>query len=143
MHKPPEYAQIVENCFSNMREIKFRAWDEKDHLMIYPDPFSSSGRWMTWEGNVYRDGKLLDWVMLQYTGLKDKNGKEIYEGDIVRIMYHYDSYGRNETNELRNYQVKWWDKQGSWMMEGAKETFSGATESEVIGNIYENPDLII
>ena len=68
-----------------MNEIKFRAWDKKNKQMIYDNPFSSKNTNMTWTGVVYDNGKVLNYEMLQYTGVEDKNKKEVYEGDIVEF----------------------------------------------------------
>ena len=81
-----------------------------------------------------------DWVVQQWTGLTDKNGKEIYEGDIL--------FGRNDSY----YQVKW-GKTGWWMYHERGELLDmyfyqmpndGDTYSnfEIIGNIFENPELL-
>lgn len=77
-----------------------------------------------------------DCVLMQYTGLEDKNGKESYEGDIV-------SFG-----EGRNFKVVWAEKYGSWYVvplgEYENNAPLGKSEKacEVIGNIYENPEMI-
>lgn len=79
-----------------------------------------------------------DFIPLQYTGLKDKSGKEIYEGDIVRE--DLENTGRD--NE-RRYKIVW-SGMGltfeNW--EGEYITSDDFEQSEVIGNIYENPELL-
>jgi len=81
---------------------------------------------------VSDDVKYKDYM--QYTGLKDKNGKEIYEGDTIQAE------GGNPNTVL------WWEEKGLWGVD-EKDTyydylFEHYKEHEIIGNIYENPELI-
>lgn len=73
-----------------MREIKFRAWDGK---RMYYDP---NDFYLRMDGSCFDvfEGEMDEPIcgqpiLMQYTGLKDKNGKEIYEGDIVKTSYHH------------------------------------------------------
>jgi len=128
------------------REIKFRAWLANDDLfnrMGMYGPFSfqdiENGRD---ESNIRcESGAVLqepDWgklILMQYTGLKDKNGKEIYEGDIVR----YENKKLGEIIQvLESFKVK--IKSIHFDMSGA-EIYS-TLDSKIIGNIYENGDLL-
>ena len=116
-----------------MREIKFRAWDKILNKYWYQFEICSiSG---------YAVSLMIlkpHWILEQYTGLKDKNGKEIFEGDIVEI----------KVNNNSRYQVKWVDELGQYFLSNIKGTMgtyfhSGAKDyTEVIGNIYENSDLL-
>jgi len=110
-----------------MREIKFRGWDDEEKIMLEPQDLSQGGIYWLWLGRK-------DVVLMQYTGLKDKNGKEIYEGDIVKT----DS-GANQFVDYRNdfacFCLRF--KTG-----GASLSIDGAPNYEIIGNIYENPNLL-
>lgn len=120
-----------------MREFKFRAWDKKAKKMVYVSSVTF------WVGSKIiglgasllqkRLGWEEDFEIMQYTGLKDKNGKEIYEGDICVCKYN------NRVDSIK------WDH-GKWQFssEDCLECFNAAPalKLEVIGNIYENPDLI-
>lgn len=104
-----------------MREIKFRAWDGEK--MVFTDYVIAI------DGTRNRGNRYLE--LMQYTGLKDKNGKEIYEGDIIAggwvVTWH--------NGGLRMHLPKIFE--GTIYLD-----FSTSMECEVIGNIYENPELL-
>ncbi len=123
-----------------MREIKFRAWDKEKKDMYYSDfRLDWNGKVFWWKSEVgYEDWRHSDVVVLmQYTGLKDKSGKEIYEGDIVE---NGDYIGAVVwvNGEGRFILQSFTDGSGA-MIKGVK-TYS-PIEGEIIGNIYENPEL--
>ncbi len=119
-----------------MRELKFRAWDRTKKQMIWSlhESIKDSPVWNSvfW-GKVEADPDNYD--VMQYTGLKDKNGKDIYEGDIV---------------ELEGWSPKKWevtfDRGGFCMRENADSCYypdiKYAEKSKVIGNIYESLELL-
>jgi hypothetical protein len=122
-----------------MREIKFRAWVPSEKLMFedvrYIDNDIANGRGIGFSDresgarfNVHPD------FMMQYTGLKDKNGKEIYEGDIINQDFKYG--WKNHVMALMNSMAS--DDMGLDMY--GYPDVDGACE--VIGNIYENPELL-
>lgn len=134
------------------REIKFRAWDDLHNKMylVSDIEWDADGRmWVTAD-----DGKngieLIDDEahLMQYTGLHDKNGREIYENDILKVT--------SEDGESYVAVVKWFGDEGypafdlagipaAWSYESnALATIfeSGVETCEVIGNIFENPELL-
>lgn len=110
------------------RDIKFRAWYEPEHSMLdwgflqtelnhYDKPFEDTP----------------DYKVMQYTGLTDKNGTDIYEGDIINPNHEI------KTRHYRYKEVKWAE---SRYRIGFNIGETNNNECEVIGNIYENPDLL-
>lgn len=185
-----------------MREFKFRAWDKigKKFLHPYPEGFHLLGETMAFDllmQQMYENHPehrpsltmLNDIEIMQYTGLKDKNGKEIYEGDLIRAKYNYacktwwkDLKHKQEVDTSFNEQknkieekmgiIKYEDGAYYWTgycnriwlykisrdyEDGEKPKLRGYNEQneyyggnseekywdfEVIGNIYENPELL-
>lgn len=132
------------------RTIRFRAWD-KWNKNFYTGHIHSY--MLTLKGDLVAsipgdDGELEGWeadkkaterfVLMQYTGLKDKNGKEIYEGDVVTIFGNETNTGVVEykTQNEEKYPVN------GWILNSYGEWLTIWPDCEVIGNIYENPDLI-
>jgi uncharacterized phage protein (TIGR01671 family) len=149
----------------NNREIKFRAWDKVEKIMFevigftgMELPLEAPFNYITGYGQL-TDRKYAE--IMQFTGLKDKNGKEIYEGDILRLHCFNDN--------LITATVEWDEEQArffphihdkkiivdggtshgkkvdmgtvhSWA--GMHSCWSFERYTEIIGNIYENPELI-
>ena len=128
-----------------MREIKFRAWLKEERKMVNVETLFIGinrlcfGNSKT-EDLFFRDFEEVE--LMQYTGLKDKNGKEIYEGDIIKYKFPYD-------RRLKHISpVKFLETEASF---GIKDrygneislyTISANNYFEVIGNIYENKNLL-
>lgn len=134
-----------------MREIKFRAWDVERQLMIgdnYFDNYDFDKDKDEWYANVpYMSLTGIKHVcedemfkVMQYTGLKDKNGVEIYEGDIVKID---DAVWTFKIVEVRIVEEDDYGMQCEPFNSSNLYSGSGAAnESEVLGNIHQHPELL-
>lgn len=139
-----------------MREIKFRCWDKTARKMrqvieivfnagMYYDPNDNTVKLIWVKGHDIINNKDIalerehknEYILMQYTGLKDKNGKEIYEGDIVQILGGEYEQGFYEWDE--KVQIKDLIYDGFNLMMTISQI--GNQAIEIIGNIYENPEL--
>lgn len=142
-----------------MRVIKFRAWQtnvgdyDKTTKKFTPKPHYSYGENVIINGN----GQLLsvesgwdiqgveeptDYVLEQATGFKDKNGKEIYEGDILRWKHYYEITGEDIETTAKVY---WEEKDASFVVGDWFEPLGHLVDEdkvEVIGSIHQNPELL-
>lgn len=125
------------------RPIKYRAWDKDNHVMIYPSEVSSNQPVMTWlGGNVYKDGVAQNYIMLQFTGLYDMNGEEIYDGDILKYVPFDDIDDQPEIYEVQligyGFEATWVNAKPGYSSDGQLAMQCVDEDMLVIGNKYEN-----
>lgn len=127
-----------------MRPIKFRAWDKSRNMMTYPFELRDIEKGNI--GNQFLDGRyhnLDSCLVMQFTGLHDKNKKDIYEGDIVRV----------DTTDLQSKRLHFQFvatveyKYGMFCISERMDTpvyniYDIKNHIEVIGNVFENPELL-
>lgn len=129
-----------------MKMLKFRVWDKVNKKMIDALELTSEGYKMRFN---LEERTSDDIVWLQFTGLHDKNGKEIYEGDIINDwegndcvvtwIFEWGMYASLFSHEYSNYK--------SHCIDSIDETMFWTfpienKEASIIGNIYENPELL-
>jgi uncharacterized phage protein (TIGR01671 family) len=134
------------------RQIKFRAWDGRRMSTVWKATFVGSNPTVFFTATQYNEPGALPMdddrlSLMQFTGLQDKAGRDIYEGDVVK-----DRFGRI-------MQVQWWNFRLCWVaisetnfhhadlydwvdFDYEKEEKSSTARVEVIGNVYENPELL-
>ena len=119
------------------REIKFREFSKERNEMFsepYTDEYVNGGAPVN---EFFKDSTS---ILMQYTGLKDKNGKEIYEGDVVEGNYWCES-GEQFHRTIIEWEVTNPSAGYNDLTSGFIISLEDASTSEVIGNIYENPEL--
>ena len=144
-----------------MRNIKFRFYDKENKTMNYCDleDLCEDDYWFDSETEVWTalhdsNNEQEKFVAMQYTGLKDENGKEVYEGDIIE--FSYDIFTGNFDTKVGKgivefifgaFYIKPYEIEGEKIKDIENEEWFllysvNEDDLEVIGNIYNNPELL-
>ena len=153
-----------------MREIRFRAWDKKRKEIVNingSDLYLADGEVHEIYESRFGDQRCMEdtdvserYEVMQYTGLKDKNEKEIYEGDVIQFLWEEDScWGKAGTykgyigfndgafeviyigrEDITTFEDGYWHENSK--SDDMQSFISWSEQIEVIGNIYENPELL-
>jgi len=130
-----------------MRKIKFRVWHKFTHLMATVDMLDFTLDAYRAHDDVFSgSGHFADIEIMQFTGLLDMHGKEVYEGDIVN-PYGY-PYDASKLVAFNHHEVVRYDEQGLLLPFHESTGYESETwiddyaKYEIIGNIHENPELV-
>lgn len=127
-----------------MREYKFRAWDETEkHMYNWGNLINQNLK------NIFTITEQCGYILMQYTGLHDENGKEIYEGDIIEFSYdmfvgNFDTFAAKGKVVLEEgaFYVEVFENERTTKDEAYLLYSINLDTIEVVGNIYENKELL-
>lgn len=129
-----------------MREIKFRAWDKRYCVMLPATKINFKKKWLMHfdkKTNIKLFVDFKDAILMQYTGLKDRNGKKIYEGDIVKSIYIIDIICEDIAKSTYINHVIFDFEESRFKLKNRQDLlYDIAEDLEVIGNIHKNPELL-
>lgn len=124
-----------------MKQLKFRAWDKKRKCYAKQIMTSNTSCVYRYRMNMFNGVMVFaEWVLRryeieQYTGLKDENGKEIYEGDIVTLNGEWEEIEGTDCSVITF-------ENGCFMVGDTNEAGSYLSDWRVIGNVHQNADLL-
>ncbi|MCO4557215.1 hypothetical protein Si089_01781 [Streptococcus infantarius subsp. infantarius] len=122
---------------------KFRAWTEEGEVMYYDVyPFKDDTLLLSYDEIAFDEVPASDFILMQSTGLKDKNGVEIYEGDIVRYECCFESYVEEVIYDDKHCNFGTIDKDEKTFSFDALISDFDVDCFEVVGNKYENLELL-